>query len=212
LADAHEVLLDAWAAADRHRDRCFIRDGILDPDLWATSCVRVCFVFREAYGDPGDKHGWDLRKKVRDEWLGPKYKMWWTVGRWAYAIFRVFAKQPAPFPIDRREIRDAFLSVAVVNIKKSGGRSASNLDEIGQYAHDDRELLLQQIALIRPEIIVTGNLGARVRQELWPQARPLGNANWQVDRFTLLNIWHPANRFSNQRNYNDMLNLLQVAL
>ena len=59
-----------------------------------------------------------------------------------------------------RQAREAFLSTAMVNVKKSGGRSTSRLADIAEFARLDASRIRRQIALIQPDIVVGGNLGA----------------------------------------------------
>jgi len=170
------------------------------------------FSSREAYGDPGDAEGWDLRKKFRDDWGGPKYKVWWTVGRWAHAAFRISNKQTAPFPLDVGEIQCAFLSTAIVNIKKSGGTSSTKFDNLRSYFNEDRALIRRQLDLINPEIVVCGNLGRTILESLWPGLTAVQGRVSELDGLSIIDFAHPANRRSNAQNYSEMCDLLEVAI
>lgn len=210
MNDPHEELLKEWAASARHYAKCFIRDGIIDPGRWSQAPRKVLFILREAYGDPTDTEGWDLRTVIR-EWDGPKYKIWWTVSYWAYALHRASLHSVPPFPVDAtafKAARQALLSCAAINIKKSGGKSSSDLDDLASYANSDGIFIRRQVDLIAPQIVVCGNVWSLI-QRFWPDARQVYDAVWEAGGRTIIDFWHPANQFPNQLNYYALAALLQ---
>lgn len=211
MEDGHEGLMKDWAASPRHSGQCFIRDGIIDADRWSRAPRKLLFVLREAYGDATDTEGWDLRVAIREEWDGPKYKIWWTVAYWAYALHRASADRLPPLPVDDSAFaaaREALLSSAAINIKKSGGKSSSDLDDLASYVNSDGRYILRQIDLIAPEILICGNVWSLIRG-LWPDARQVYDRVWVAGGRTVVDFWHPANQFPNGLNYYALAALLQ---
>ena len=127
----HKGLLDTWRKLPRHATETFISDGPIDPNCWSTVGRRVLFLAKEAYGDLGHGKSPDLPKLVREEWKGPKYKFWWTLGYWAYGIQRLTKGSIPISPMVGElwgDVTEAILGSAVVNVKKSGGQSSSDND------------------------------------------------------------------------------------
>jgi len=189
MNDQHEVLLVEWER--RHfqkKYKAFIRDGIIDPTLWAKAEPKVLFVLKESYGGPKD-----LREEIRHPGCA-KWPIWWKAAYWCYACHYVFSgKELPPFPADDhafKEASDLFLSSAVINVKKSNGQNPSNDDDLARYVREDADLIRRQIDLIKPDIVISGNVWWA--EELWPNARPLYDLVWRMDDRLLVNFWHPS--------------------
>ncbi|MGA2226091.1 MAG: hypothetical protein ABSH41_16770 [Syntrophobacteraceae bacterium] len=212
MEDSHELLLDTWANMPRHIGKCFIRDGIIDPSRWFRAPRKILFILREAYGEPDDTEGWDLREVIREEWQGPKGKVWWTVSYWAYGILTATPHQLPPFPSDDvayNAAKEALLSTAAINIKKSGGKSSSDWDDLVSYVNEDGEFIRQQVELINPQIAVCGNVWSLI-QHLWQDAQQLYDGVWIANGRVFIDFWHPANyQFPNQLCYYALSALLQ---
>ncbi|HQR03590.1 MAG: hypothetical protein JSR19_02105 [Proteobacteria bacterium] len=201
--ESHEALLDRWSKQPHHKGKGFIRDGIIDPELWGRAPRKVLLLLKEAYDEPGVTEGFDLREVIRDEWKGPRYKIWWTAAYWCYAIHHASSCIPA-LPESDRDYAAAghsLLSSATINIKKSHGRSTSDDTEIGHLAQRDGEFLRAQVETIDPCVVICGNTWWAIRH-LWPDAELIyGGLVWRVRSRLFIDFWHPANRFPNALNY-----------
>jgi hypothetical protein len=207
--DPHEAVLSAWAEREHHRGKGFIRDGIIDAARWAGARRRVLLLLKEAYGELRGSGDWDLCKVIREEWQGPKHKIWHTAAYWCYAAQNTVPQLPI-FPPSREAAADALLRAAFVEIKKSNSSSSSNNDDISSYAERDGDLIKRQIELIKPEIILCGNTWWAVKH-LWPEAQQEYDAVWKTKHFSFVDFWHPANRFPHSLNYYALGCLLQNA-
>jgi len=197
--EEYEALLDRWAEQPHHKRRCFIRDGILNPELWANAPLHVVFLMREAYGENPHAENWDLRKYVQNEPPHKGSKLSKTLGYWAHVIF---GHPVAPIP-SPAQARCTFLHTAQVNVKKSGGTSRSSMHEIAEFARVDSALLRDQLSLLSPDIVVGGNLGECIRI-IWPAATRVSERGWLCDGIPFYDFrWHPANRYSYERNYKE---------
>lgn len=183
----HELLLERWSKLPYH-GKDFVKDGIIDPTRWQTVTPKVLFVLKESYGGPKD-----LRKEILDTGYA-KWNIWWKAAYWCYACHHVFRGNVLPpFPADDsgfEEASDLFLSSAVINIKKSHGQHPSDDDDLARYVRKDADLIRQQIELIKPNILISGNVWWA--DELWPNARPVYDLVWQVGERLLVNFWHPS--------------------
>jgi len=198
MSDRHEVLLDTLAASPLHKGQRFIRDGIIDPARWKQAPRRVLFLLKEAYDTEGS--GFDLRQLILHDWGGPRHKMWWSAGQWASALHGLTDRGAPCFP-DDDAASESLLASAVVNLKKSGGRSSSDLAEVQDYASRDADALRQQVALIGPDVIECGYTWDVAYPTLWPDAIHLHEMVWRVGNAVAFDFWHPANQYPNQINY-----------
>jgi hypothetical protein len=207
----HEQLLNQWAALPHHRGKCFIRDGIIDATRWEKAPRKLLLILREAHGEPEETEGWDLRDVIRKDWGGPKYKVWWTVAYWAYLVHKGSVHRVPPFPADDsawNAAREALLSAAAINIKKSSGKLSSDWDNLKMYAKTDGQLIRRQVDLIDPQIVICGNLWPLI-ENLWPDAKDIYGPTCLADGRFFIDFWHPANQFPDDLNYFALAHLLQ---
>lgn len=128
----------------------FSRDGIVDEDRFTNANRRVLFVLRETNSFPeSNEFRGDLRAFLRHT---VKWQLWHTVGRWAYGILNDFPTYHESYC--HKSIREGIGSVAIINLKKITGGSWSDLDEINQTAHRDREFIIREVDVIDPQVIV----------------------------------------------------------
>ena len=212
--EAHRDIMKKWQTCPPHATETFISDGPIDPNRWIKIERRVLFLAKEAYGETGPGTTWDLPKLVREEWKEPKGKFWWSLGYWAYGIQRL-TEGPIPSSpmVNKRwdEVTEAMLASAVVNIKKSCGRSASSDDDLLQYVVTDGALLKKQVAYLSPHVVICCKTWHLVK-DLWPHAKPISEQVHTIDDMLVLDFWHPANHYPNVMNYYTALVLIHRAL
>ena len=90
-----------------------------------------------------------------------------------------------------RQQRRALLSSAVVNIKKSSGKTASDRDDLLTYVERDCEFIKRQIEIINPDVVLCGGTWPLV-QPLWPDARRIYDRVWAVQSKHFIDLYHPA--------------------
>ena len=143
-----DKLFDEWAEFYRLKGidtKGFSSDGIIDEARFEKANQRILFVLRET----NDFEGGDLRSFLNKTL---KWQLWHTVGRWAYGILNDFPDYHECD--DRHKIHDAITQVAVINLKKITGRGVSDLDEINETAHRDKEFIRREVDIIDPKVIV----------------------------------------------------------
>ncbi len=201
-----------------HRDHVWVADGILCPEQWFSQPVRPLFLLKEAYGGTED---WDLRQLLLkgEDSLPYLPKMWQRVSLWAKGLLETTAGQIAPFAQgdDCKSFGNDYLrQCAVMNLKKSNGKSHSTREELEAYVAYDRQELLEQLSLIRPTILVCGYT-ASLLFTLW-EKQPQKNENWftwvsfQGEPLLVLDYYHPANAFPDLLNYYGLMGIYQQAL
>jgi hypothetical protein len=138
----NKQILEELSKKEHHIGKGFISDGIIDESRWNNSKIKIMFLLKEAYGD--QKEDWDITKLIRDEWKGPKHKIWWTASYWLYAIHKTSSEmiQDLPSSVPDFDLcKEYLLSTSIVNIKKSFGTSSSNDEDLWRYVEWDKELL-----------------------------------------------------------------------
>jgi len=206
----HDRLMAEWEQQPHHRGNAFIRDGIIDSERWIAAKRKVLFVLREAYDKKNRPEGFDLCGKIRDQWKGPRKKIWWTVAAWAYAAHQGSAQRiPLLSRKSEPDQASALLASAVANVKKSGGKSTSDPVEIGQCAKTDGQFLSRQVEIINPDIVICGGTWPDIKY-LWQQdAEQVYDHVFRVKNRFFVRFWHPANRYPSRLNYYALACLLQ---
>lgn len=211
FTEKHSELMKRWSEKTLHKGNDFIEDGIVDLSRWQKSGKKILLLLKEAYGDYGD-----LCWLIRDEWKGPKYKVWWAASYWLYALHKMSDNYIPAFPKEQKqfdECTEHLLSSAVVNIKKSSGKTSSDYEDVLKYAREDAELLKEQISLINPDIIICGSTFDYFK-EFWPdKIDKVGDTEFvfKTGKHILINYWHPANQYHNELCFYALCAIMQNA-
>lgn len=214
--ERQNAVFQDWKQRPLHVGRSdFITDGPVDPGLWAgRTSRRVLFLAKEAYGGGGDLCAW-LREDIdQDRALG---KLFWRIGYWNYGIQRLGPHRLPTNPPYKRfweETREALRESAIVNIKKSNGQTASNVEDLRRYLKEDGDLIKEQVACLCPDIMICCSTWHMVRH-LWPQAEEVSERVWQSADSDLLivNFWHPSSwGYRDALFYYGLMGLLQQAM
>ncbi len=175
-------------------------DGVFDDEEWKKPSKKILFIMKDT-----NKFEGDLKTLFEN---GPKYQMWHTISRWAGGILNNF---PEFEEIDNRSAKKANIKkIASINLKKTSGGASSNMRIINAYAHAGKELLLEQIDEIQPEIIVACGTFDSVIWLLDLKVNPDKPHECPVFEETR-NIWvipwiHPG-RVDNRKTYNKLKKL-----
>ena len=194
----------------------FISDGVVCPEKWFSQSIRTLYLLKEAYGEGS----WDL---IADHLCksGQISQMWRRVSKWTSGLLGTTENTLMPYGNwgDVDHYGNEYLQkIAVVNVKKSGGKSSSNMDEIRAYAQFDREELLQELELCDPTVIVCGYTASVLDIIFKTSVRKDGNENLfyhiQLNGHDVLvlDYWHPANQYPDVMNYYGLMSIYQQAL
>ncbi|WP_352338532.1 hypothetical protein [Psychrobacter sp. 16-MNA-CIBAN-0192] len=198
-----------WKNSDLHKGKLFITDGIIDEDFWLKSEVKVLFLLKEAYDSKRVEGSWDLtklicRKKVSGRTLKP-------MAQWAYGVHNIMKNyEIAPYKGDGVDVEKALLSSAIINLKKSSGKSASSSTNLSAYVDEDWHLIHKQIRDIKPEIVICGNTWSLIKQKM--SYEKISDRSYLSEDILYIDYWHPANRAPSVMNYYSICALVQLAL
>ena len=202
---------DIWARWESHYKSIDInpkeicRDGILNPEAYHQASKKLLFVMKEV----NNYQNRDLRDLLAN---GPRFQMWHSVARWAAGVLGDF---PAYKTIDNYDsMKTALKQVATLNLKKTSGGSSADFSVINAYAFLDRDLLLEQIEAIAPEIIIAcGTFDSLVwllNLKLNPDSPKNKPAYDDRRQISVVPFRHPA-RVNNSDTYNELKKLLAKA-
>lgn len=203
----------------KYQDEVFVRDGIVNPDKWASQEVRPLFLLKEAYR--GTK-SWNLINECILVDNGKLIdKTWKKVTQWTYGIMNT-TETTTPF-FDESSIPKCFAneylkSIAVVNVKKEAGTPNSVWSELEKAVENDKDFLKKEIELIKPTVIVCGYTMAFLEKILDTKIKKCKNKNLYY--FTKINgktvividYYHPGNQYPDIMNYYTITNIYRLAL
>lgn len=220
-----KALFEEWerkapAGGIDHKNNAFISDGVVCPEQWFSQKVRPLFLLKEAYHGGGN---WDL---ISEHLLTDKKiagGTWRRVSEWTYGLMAATANIIPPYPAD--EIMNYYgnpylRQIAVVNVKKSGGTSSSNMEIINRYAEYDQVQLHKEIELIDPTVIVCGYtisslniiMGETIKDYSYPNPNLYYTMYLNNHDVTVLDYYHPSNRYPAVINYYGLIGIYQQAL
>lgn len=225
-----EALFECWKQKEpceeiNHREEIFVRDGVVCPDIWFSQQIRPLYLLKEAYSDPGDPD-WSLVSYLLAEESVGKHTTWKRISEWTQGLFHTTATPVFPYSKVEKGIKRGdpiYHQIAVMNVRKSGGKKNSKMNAIRHYAETDQKELLEQITLIDPTMIVCGYtiscLNIILGKTVKDYARP---ETFSADLFFLselnghpliaLDYWHPSNQFPDMMNYYGLMGSYQQAL
>lgn len=173
------------------------KDGVIYPSRFNKN-FRLLFILKETNGFPGGS----LSELLYN---GPKYQMWHTTARWAAGILYDF---PNYQQIDNRKtLTKALHEISVINLKKTTGVSSADMHKINAYAHQDKDLLLEQIKTIAPHIILACGTFESL---IWLLDIPVSGDNPYEKPVkskiieSLVIPWRHPNRVDNKKTYEEL--------
>lgn len=221
---------------DVNHEDSFITDGIVCPEEWfkKDNKFRPLFLLKEAYDTNGK--GFDLIK----EQLATEDKLsgtWIYVTDWTWGLFNTTAKviadySKAPSCLGKKEGYDKYNNemlrkIAVINCKKSGGKSKSKYEEILGYADFDREELKREIEICDPTIIICGYTATALeyilksdedltRYNFREKQGRNSNLYYHIELnghdVLVIDYYHPQNRYPAIMRFYGLVGLYQMAL
>ena len=218
-----DVSKDEEIEVNIDHSKVFISDGPVCPEIWndRNKGKKIAFVLKEAYGENSE---WSLTDWLRRE--GPNYNIWYRVVEWIYGILNTTSTKIARYSPDLISFEKSegkpneWLSqVAIVNIKKSGGKSSSDNDEIKAYALADKEEIIRELEILDPDIIICGSTAEALNGISGGFEGPNRCDNWYYYSDVIggrerlfIDYYHPANRYPTLLNYYGLVNIYQQAL
>lgn len=203
----------SWKNRELHKSKFFIADGIINKELWDRAPLKVLFIMKEAYEtSPEDSQEWALNEYLRNDLNSIAKPMWWSIAQWLDGLNELcISNEVAPFNEEfktKPELDLAFHSSAVINLKKSSGKSSSTTDDLSMYVEQDWDLLWVQIKKINPDLIICGATYPLIASKL---GSPKKSAEWlyEAKGYHFVDFWHPSNQWPYKVKYYSLLTALK---
>ncbi|MFN4971404.1 MAG: hypothetical protein ACK5GX_00070 [Bacteroidota bacterium] len=144
----------------------FALDGIIDIKKYNESSIKILWILKEAWGT-----GWLNNQKGRPfeypEYINTEFNfgesfpssgaMWAKIIYINYGILNGFLKwDHMPNYWESEDVFNSLKNCALINLKKIPGSTVSNMNEIYQHYRTDKEVILNQIDIINPDVIICG--------------------------------------------------------
>ncbi len=115
----------------------FIKDGMVDPEMWEKARVKCIFLLKEPWGDETDNRSLvQLLHSGHRDCNGPTWK---NVARWVYSIEHIGESGQDYYKVvkpegDTPDRRQAWLRhIVAINLKKENGRSTTNAKDLRKW-------------------------------------------------------------------------------
>lgn len=198
-------LFNAWEKG--YTSGTFCRDGIVNEELFSNARKKILFVTKEP-NDPS-KSQWDYR-----DWYDKEissYPFCYRITEWAYGILHEFPPIEEVWK-DRIKAHESLRSIAMMNIKKSGGTGSSNIHEMMKYAENDISNLREEINIIDPEIIILGTSWKKLRNFILDK-QEWSNSGYDVaigryNNAKVIDFYHPSSRNAPSAAYSLLQNII----
>lgn len=206
----NEKLFAEWKNDKFHDRNSFVKDGIIDLEIWEKQSPKILCFFKEAYTNGTGEM--DLTEELAGS---APYRNWWNTSRWIYAINELYKnreQKPNYYEIPNWEEGNKLLkSVAVVDIKKSKGVTLSNYNDLDAYLEHDKERLRKQMDLINPDIILCGKMfnyyKAIYSNDIFEKIEETNKCYIHNGKL-IIDFWHFANRYSKHNTFNELCDIL----
>ena len=157
IQQKEEELFKRWSVSRSG----FVKDGVVNEDEYLKSIPKVLFILKEVNDYQGDVR--DVLRK------GNRAQTWSNVTRWMKGIRHL--KDDIPWrdleKIEDSQRREELKSIAVMNLKKTSGKSTTNEKELERIVAEDIDIIRQQIELYNADFtICCGSITARLIQEV----------------------------------------------
>lgn len=189
-----------------HLNQIFIQDGIISSEKWKSSEFKILFLLKEAYTNDGKDFS-------LIDWLNHndlnRHRMWKNLSIWAFLIQSTLKGnhiQNLPLNLTS-EMDDALKSSAIINLKKSNGKSKTDPLDLEEYSKKDKEYLKYQISSINPDIVFCGYTFGYIKNWLL-DIEPIGDRVYSSSNVIWIDFWHPANQFPKILNFHALKSIL----
>lgn len=143
-----EKMFAQWK--EEHRINAFISDEIVDVKNYEEP--HVLFILR----DMNCEEERDLCKDLRSD--GSGWKTWNNIGRWTKALLD--GNEIYPRDMSKTNRIAQLRRIAVLNLKKEGGRNRTKGNELLQSVQEQHKEIYDEICLCDPQIIICCGLSA----------------------------------------------------
>mgnify|MGYP005850322515 CR=1 FL=1 len=195
-----------------HYDKVPIFDGLVSDQDYQNSDIKIMWILKEANSTEEDE-SWDLREHILNELKTDKgiLKGWSpTFKKIIYVTNGILNNlswnDELYHPSYKPEVIDELKKIAFINIKKVGGGSVANKNELSKYYDYSKHLLFEQINEYNPNIIIFGGTYNFFHKDLKLEFDKFGSCEaTMVDNTIYIDAYHPQYTIKEEIYFNDIL-------
>lgn len=204
-----DIKLDAQIAElVAHTGRRVIFDGVVKPELYANSKIRLLWVLKNPYDSKGDiGNNWHLRNLIHGKFATGQDRSSRTWGVIATLSKCLLGNDPIdlalPIPEIPKNPKDyEFLnSIAFVNLSKFSGKTRTDPKVLKKEFEIFKPIVLEQIAEYKPNIVICGGSGDLLKdafknalkvEPVENQIRELAHGHFAIGNTLFIKTQHPA--------------------
>ena len=199
-------LFKIWEQAVPEYQGKFVKDGIIDENLYDVASTKILFITKEP-NNPKQEEG-----DFRDWW---KYELVdafsYRIAEWSYGLLNNFPQYDEIWATKGAAL-DAIHHIAFMNIKKSGGGGNSEYNRMMEHLKMNLKFLHQQIEIISPDIIITCTSWDELRNGLFPDVKwQHSGYRYKIGRHKaakVIDFCHPSSRNVPAASYSLLQNIV----
>ncbi len=181
-----------------------VLDGITNYDQFGKSGLKILWIMKEANQSKG-QHQDDLRVFHRNVKGYARWRRTYKIIiKSTYGILHHLNFDDVP---DESNISDVLNEIAFINVKKTGGGSSSNWTTIAEHYNKNKNLILEQITCIEPDIIINASRVEDLSNILaiseWRQVEAFKVA--KAKNAIIIHAYHPNQRKFNHPKYFELI-------
>lgn len=201
----NQQLDDLFTTWQKRLNENIVKDGIISEKEFDKAPKKVLFITKEP-NNPKKDAG-DFRKWWKDK---IKYTFSIRIAEWSHGIMEGFPPYDDIKRSDQLKLK-ALHKVAFMNIKKVGGTGNSEYASIFDHSKKYKDLILEEIKIIAPEIIILGVSWKSIRKELFGDGWKDSGYDIAIKKFNgakLIDYYHPSSRTGTSATYSLLQNII----
>jgi hypothetical protein len=136
----------------------YIYGGVFNEYEYSKLDLKVLFVLKEVIDDSKNEI-WSLVDLINNQINEQKFlTIWKRIGELSFGLYNDFPPYHSTVTamFHNPNISEGLEKLAVINLKKTGGKNQSEMSEIRESAIENRELIIKELEIINPDLFVCG--------------------------------------------------------
>jgi len=210
-------LFQDWEEAIPEYKGHFVKDGIVNEDLYDNTIPKILFITKEPNNPEQEEN--DFRVWWEDE---IRYTFSHRIAEWSYGIIKNFPPYDQIKGSDDNKL-EALHRVAFMNVKKSGGGGTAKHSELIKHIKMNQEFIHKEIGIIEPDIIILGLSTREIRGEVFPELKEKwmrSGYDIAINRYEystggyakMIDFYHPSARNGASASYSLLQNVIESSV
>lgn len=176
----------------------FVGGGVIDEIRYGSIDVKLLFLLKEV-NDSDQSEDWSLVDFIHRQSESARYHLTFEIiGLWSFGLMKGLPGYQRLIHSKEKNVREGLSGISITNLKKTGGTGVSELDEIRRHALDTKDLWIEEIKIMNPDVVVCGGTFTIVQEILGftPAVTSSGTRMGQALGTIFIDFYHPRYRIS----------------